>query len=1286
MRFLYLIISLWVGMVSAYSVSPAQGSIDSKGTDFWLTFMPNFHQKDKNNKDRNNDSLFIFIASGSPTQGTITYKNRSGNVFQNSFSITDTNQMYTFSVAYSGYELEGRNNSGLSFINNSQVETIAPQSFHITSENEVTVYALSQAIMTSDAFLTLPTDALGTEYYVMSYNSDGAVLANNSLSFQSTPSECAIVATDNNTVIHIIPKASTGAGKSGPRDITLNTGEVYLIQAEVTQFNLRGDLTGTNITSSKPIAVFAGHQRSKIPLENAALLNSRDFLCEQMPPVSTWGKNYFITPYPQSNNVAKIGYDIYRVLASTDNTVISLNGNAITRLNKGEFYQAPLTQAGFISASTPVLVAQFKKTSQDVQSFNDVASDPFMMIIPPREQYLKRYRCTNAQVLNQSASNVTYTEQYMTIIVPKYALDSVKIDGNRIQPFRTDDVPFVPSANFCTPYVYAWLAVADGVHSIEAGVPFGLLVYGYGAANSYGYVGGMALNNDNRTTAVSLGKDTVVCIGNSVQLLASGGNGTYRWSPPQGLSCIDCANPIATPTQTTKYIVRSINDGGCEIADTIEVKVNILTIDAGMDTTICDGDSVTLTPSGGTAYIWSPADGLSCVACNQPVASPNVSTTYYAISTDEFGCIAMDSVTVRVGMPKVDAGKDTSICKGSAVQLQVSKGIYYRWTPAIGLSCTDCQSPIANPSQTTMYYVTVSNSASCSAMDSVLVLVGTPQVDAGNDTVICKNSSAQLRASNGISYSWFPAIGLSCTDCQSPIANPTQTMQYYIAVEVTSGCSSLDSVTVQVQEVIPDAGADTTICYGSSAQLHAAGGTAYKWYPANGLSCTDCASPMASPTQATVYHVLASRNGCMNEDSILVTVNIPTAKAWGDTMICLGVPTQIYSSNGVAYKWSPADGLSCTDCQSPMASPSNATTYVVEVMNTLGCIARDSVKIRVKDCMPKIHTYGSILLCDSAETTIWIQNRENTSTLLKEIRQKNNFSKSDGFTLVTPPLPYLIKAFDSVSITAKFRPTQQRNYTTEYQVFTSNDSLQYIQLDGGGDFANVDLTLEHDSTSAPGNKLFPIKISARCNDWIKAKVKHFTLDFRYTRERILFDSVINIFKKGNVLDDSWSFSARELIEPKDIRVLHIEASGTTPLSSNGVLAEGTIGILLGDSAAFDPILSMDIPERSSCIKYSSSVGSIQLYSCFMAGRFVRFSTTSYSLVAQERTIDYSVGLAGNLRLELYNSLGELVQVLHDGQSSEGTFRLELPEIASGLYAVRMKAGQFTDIKPLMIVR
>lgn len=1210
MRILYLILLCILSLLTSAQSASAQGAIDSRGKDFWLTFMPNFHT------NTGRDTLYIYIAASKATTGVISYTSRGGAATQTPFSITDSTQIYTFKVPWNNYELIGFMQSN-TINQNNQVQVNARQTFHVTSDEEVSVYALSQAVTTSDAFLVLPTDALGSEYFVMSYNSDGTTTNGQTTSGGSTPSQFSIIATEDNTDIHINPTAPTYRSGMNPIDITLMKGEVYLVQAAIAANYLRGDLTGTRIKATKPVAVFGGHQRSKLPVTYNTLA-SRDFLCEQMPPVNTWGKNYFVTPYPQPGNMPNVGTDLIRVIASVNSTVLYLNGTVVRQLNAGQFYEMPLTAAGFLSATAPVLVAQFKQSSQ-VLGGNSILSDPFMMIIPPREQYLRSYRCTNAQAYESNSNDPTYFKQYMTVIIPKDSLPTLRIDGSPVSPLRTGDIPAFPSLNLCIAYTYAWIEVPDGVHTVEAGTPFGLLVYGYGFANSYGYVGGMALNNDLRTTAVVVetGSDTTICIGGSVQLIATGGDSTYRWSPPDGLSCTTCSNPIATPSKTTTYTVYSVNDGGCDITDSITVRVRTGVIDAGGDKTICAGDSAQLTPSGGVAYIWSPVDGLSCAACSQPYAKPLVSTTYYAIGVDSLGCMATDSVRVLVSTPMADAGNDTATCKGGSVRLTASGGNYYQWSPPNGLSCTDCASPVASPLQTTTYHL--------------------------------------------ISY-----------------LSPT--------------CLAVDSVTVRVMEIQPQAGNDTIVCQGASATLHASGGFSYQWSPPDGLSCTDCADPIATPLMTTTYHLQARAGECYGTDSVTVTVSVPIALADGDTIVCLGESVQLHGTGGIAYRWSPSDGLSCTTCPDPVATPEVTTKYYLTTTNSTGCEATDSVRVRIRDCSPTIVTYGSMLLCDSMKTPIWIRNREDVPVQLLGIFPTGTSINDDGFTITTPQLPYTMQPYDSVEITAHFKPRQQRAYLAAYRVFTSNDSLQTIELSGGGDFAKVYYSLNHDTATVAGNLTFPLHLSARCDNWNNAKIYRFMADLIYGNRFLAYDSVRNYPTIGAALDDTWSLQVEELPGKRDERILRITGQGTTPMKSDGVLLDMSIGVLLADSLTFSPGFTVSLPDRPGCIELEGYIQPVILDGCFAPARLVRFSSTGYSLAVKTTgtggtAVDFAVGLSGRVRLDLYNSLGELVRPLLDQSTNEGTYRLALPDdLPAGFYAVKMQTGVFADVKTVVIVR
>ncbi|MFN8361665.1 MAG: T9SS type A sorting domain-containing protein [Candidatus Kapaibacterium sp.] len=481
---LLLIALLPVGRVIA---QPLEKS--SKGKDFWLTFIPNLHVNSPLS-----DSLFVYIVAEVPTGGRISYRDKAGVVRQQTFQITDPTKVFIFPIHYRNFELEGYQQGRGVFENLSQEEDIAGQYFHVVADQDIGVYALSQAQTTSDAFLVLPTRVLGTDYYVMAYNSDGKVNGNTVSSNSSTPSEFAVLATEDNTTITVTPKTATYINGLAPQTVTLNQGESYLVQAKITAQNPRSDLTGSHVTSTKPVAVFAGQQRATVPVELADNLLSRDCLIEQVPPVGTWGKNAFLTPYPLPAGAVKIGQDMYRILAAYDSTQVFIDGNFIgSYLNAGGVYSGELLKGQTVTANKPILVAHYKKTASDNANPGGASqlSDPFMLIIPPKEQFLKSYRCYNVQAYDNRNPGGVYVEQYITVVAPTTALSTVKLDGKPVNVGKF--VPIPPSNE----YSYAWLGgangadgVTDGAHTISADEPIGIYIYGYGEANSYGYVGG----------------------------------------------------------------------------------------------------------------------------------------------------------------------------------------------------------------------------------------------------------------------------------------------------------------------------------------------------------------------------------------------------------------------------------------------------------------------------------------------------------------------------------------------------------------------------------------------------------------------------------------------------------------------------------------------------------------------------------------------------------------------------------------------------------------------------
>lgn len=471
----------------------SQTLIDSRGKDFWFTFIPNYHDS-PNAKD----SIIIYIAADKATSGTIEFQDRFGSQYSKSFDIKKDNEIFTFGLNSTDFELLGFNEYGN--INNfaNDNETISPLHFHITSNDNISVFCLQSAQNTNDAFLSLPTHALANQYIVMSFNSDGRQ-QNNNISDQSTPSQFAILATEDNTNIEIIPTKETFKNKLKTQNITLMKGETYLVQANITFNALNNDLTGSRINANKPIAVFSGHQRTQLPLGGTGNGPSRDMLVEQLFPVKSWGRNAFLIPFAPPLNQIPEGEDIYRIVAAYDKTKIDTNGVYYTTLKSGQMIEGNLKRVLHVEATKPIMVAAFKKTANRKQpSTND--GDPFMMLIPPKEQFSKVYLTLNMQSYSTDSKNVgDVRDQYMTAIVPNASIDKVYLDGQLLDPKI-----FISMGQ--SGYSYSILKVLSGTHTLKSDTEIGIYIYGYGPVNSYGYIGGMSAKNNDYHPPVLLAK------------------------------------------------------------------------------------------------------------------------------------------------------------------------------------------------------------------------------------------------------------------------------------------------------------------------------------------------------------------------------------------------------------------------------------------------------------------------------------------------------------------------------------------------------------------------------------------------------------------------------------------------------------------------------------------------------------------------------------------------------------------------------------------------------------
>lgn len=466
-----------------------------------------------------------------------------------------------------------------------------------------------------------------------------------------------------------------------------------------------------------------------------------------------------------------------------------------------------------------------------------------------------------------------------------------------------------------------------------------------------------------------------ICLGGSVALPASGAL-SYNWTPAATLSCSTCATPIASPSTTTTYTVTGTSTFGCTNSTTATVTVNPLpsTLSAGPNQSICQGNSAVLSPSGATSYTWTANPTLSCTTCTNPTATPLVTTTYFVTGNTTAGCSAGASVTITVNPKPTITTTNKAHCAGSSDTLFASGAISYVWSPATGLSCTACPSPIATPAATTTYTVTGTDANGCTNTATSLVTVNpNPTVTITGNTNICIGGSASLTASgSATSYSWTPAATLSCSTCANPIATPTATTTYTVTGTNAFGCTSTSTVTVTVNPLPStlSAGPNQSICQGTTASLNATGASSYVWTASPTLSCTNCANPVASPTATTTYCVTGtSTAGCSSTACVTVTVLPKPTITTTNKAHCVGGTDTLLATGGVSYVWSPATGLSCTTCPNPIATPTATTTYTVTGTGTNGCINTATSVVTINP-LPVITVTGSNNVCQGSGTTL----------------------------------------------------------------------------------------------------------------------------------------------------------------------------------------------------------------------------------------------------------------------------------------------------------------------------
>lgn len=449
------------------------------------------------------------------------------------------------------------------------------------------------------------------------------------------------------------------------------------------------------------------------------------------------------------------------------------------------------------------------------------------------------------------------------------------------------------------------------------------------------------------------GPDQTYCsAAGALQLNAVGGS-QFTWSPPQGLSCTNCPNPLASPTVTTTYIVQSNLSSQCKNRDTITVFVAPnFNFDAGPNATICMNALHQMSPmldQSGAPYTfqWTPSAGLSATNIANPLASPTVTTTYRLRVTSAQGCTLVDSVTITVSgvAPSVSAFADPdTVCPGGATQLTVS---------AAPRTCGIAYSPCLNGN--TPYTLGTGTSTTTD---------GTPYDGFWHDGRV----QILYRASE------LTALGMSAGTINSiawNVANKGSTIPYN-GFTIKMGCTSLNSLSGGFLSGLTTVLGPITYSTVLGWNVHTLA-TGYEWDGVSNLIVEICYDNTAYTLADAVQQTPTSYNSVLYrnvDNAVGCNLTNPTATTTRPNTR-FGLCVQTLQGSTITWTSTPAAIIQSPNSETTQATVSATTTFVVNVSRS-GCVGQAFATV-VTDNSLSISAGPDTALCNPTSIQLYAQ-------------------------------------------------------------------------------------------------------------------------------------------------------------------------------------------------------------------------------------------------------------------------------------------------------------------------
>lgn len=354
---------------------------------------------------------------------------------------------------------------------------------------------------------------------------------------------------------------------------------------------------------------------------------------------------------------------------------------------------------------------------------------------------------------------------------------------------------------------------------------------------------------------VSITGAGTLCAGSSLTLSASGAP-SYSWNVGSSSPGINI-----TPTLTTVYTVTGSIANGCKHSSSVTVPVTPTALAVSGPSVICYGNSAGISASGASTYSWS--NGFSSPSIT---VSPTVSSVYTVSGTNACG-IYSKNFTVSVNpTPTLNIiSNPSSICKGQSTTLTVNGANSYTWNQG-----GNSYSIIVSPTVSSAYSVNGTAANGCIGNTIAGVTVNAlPSLTVSGINPVCNGMTATLSVAGANTYSW------SNGSTNTLIAiSPTATAAYSVTGTDVNNCTG-NFVFTETVNPVPQLMLNSThtlICSGQSPTMTVGGALTYTWNPGGYVG----PQIAVTPTATTIYTVTGELNGCYNNDTLSITVDLCT--------------------------------------------------------------------------------------------------------------------------------------------------------------------------------------------------------------------------------------------------------------------------------------------------------------------------------------------------------------------------------------------------------------------------